>query len=71
MQGLLRVTLTMLRYMSEAGFSPVMKMKTSSADYVTHSVRSSIQFPLCNRYVGEWRDGLREGQGTFYYARSE
>ena len=35
------------------------------------NVLSSSQFPLCNRYVGEWRNGQREGQGTFHYARSE
>ena len=35
------------------------------------NVLSPSQFPLCNRYVGEWRDGQREGQGTFHYARSE
>ena len=35
------------------------------------SCSSLSQFPLCNRYVGEWRNGQREGQGTFHYARSE
>ena len=24
---------------------------------------------MCNRYVGEWIDGTRQGKGTFYYAR--
>ena len=28
------------------------------------------QFPLQNCYDGQWVHGMREGQGTFHYARS-
>ena len=23
---------------------------------------------MCNRYVGDWRNGLRHGGGVFYYS---
>ena len=29
----------------------------------------SPQYPLSNRYNGQWVEGVREGQGTFHYAR--
>lgn len=34
---------------------------------VEHTDRS--QYPLCNRYTGQWVRGKRHGQGTFHYAR--
>lgn len=32
------------------------------------TLRSSVCVRVCHRYIGQWFEGKRHGEGTFYYA---
>lgn len=52
-----------------AAFSTPMFDCTGIGEYTWYLQRfSGSQYPARNRYVGEWLDGKRQGQGTYFYA---
>ena len=65
-EGILKKTLPKLTCNDTFDF------KDGHGEHVWAKIRAlESNFPWHNRYVGEWKDGLRHGKGTFYSGKGE